>query len=71
MDKLLRCPELCRREKGIICEQCWIVKRKNQDAADKSPTITAPHIMHNIANTPRPDKAEVITARQTSSFPPS
>ena len=25
MDKLLkRCPELCRREKGIICDQGWM-----------------------------------------------
>ena len=44
-----------------------IVKRKNQDAADRSATITAPHIPHNIVNTPRPDKAEVI-ARHTSRF---
>ena len=44
-----------------------IVKRKNQDAADRSATITAPHIPQNIANTPRPDKAEVI-ARHTSRF---
>ena len=47
-----------------------IVKRKNQGAADRSATITVPHIMHNIANTPRPDKAKV-TARHTSSFPAS
>ena len=44
-----------------------IVKRKNQEAADRSATITAPHIPHNIVNTPRPDKAEVI-ARHTSRF---
>ena len=43
------------------------VKRKNQDAADRSATIAAPHIPQNIANTPQPDKAEVI-ARHTSRF---
>ena len=44
-----------------------IVKRKNQDAADRSATITAPQIPQNIANTPRPDKAEVI-AKHTTRF---
>ena len=44
-----------------------IVKWKNQDAADRSAIIAAPHIPQNIANTPRPDKAEVI-ARHTPRF---
>ena len=44
-----------------------IVERKNQDAANRSATLTAPHILRNIASTPRPDKAEVI-ARHTSRF---
>ena len=44
-----------------------IVDRKNQDAANRSATLTAPHIPRNIASTPRPDKAEVI-ARHTSRF---
>ena len=44
-----------------------IVERKNQDAANRSVTLTAPHIPRNIASNPRPDKAEVI-ARHTSRF---
>lgn len=44
-----------------------IVKRKNQGAAERSATLTAPHIPRNIACTPRPDKANVI-ARHTSRF---
>ena len=44
-----------------------IIERKNQDPADRSTTVTAPHIPHNIASTPQPDKAEVI-ARYTSRF---
>ena len=44
-----------------------IVERKNQDASNRSATLTAPHIPRNIASTPRPDKAEVI-ARHTSRF---
>ena len=44
-----------------------IIERKNQDAADRSATVTAPHIPCYIASTPQPDKAEVI-ARHTSRF---
>lgn len=44
-----------------------IVERKNQDAAERSATITAPHIPHNIVNTSRPDKADII-AKHTSRF---
>jgi len=36
------------------CVQPWldaIVKRKNQDAAERSATLTAPHILRNIACT--------------------
>ena len=42
-------------------------KKKKKDAADRSAAVTAPPIPHNIACTPRPDKAEVI-ARHTSRF---
>ena len=44
-----------------------IVARKCQDAAERSATLTAPHIPRNIACTPRPDKAHVI-ARYTTRF---
>lgn len=44
-----------------------IVERKCQDVAERSATLTAPHIPRNIACTPRPDKANVI-ARHTSRF---
>ena len=42
-----------------------IIERKNQDPTDRSATVTAPHILRDIASTPQPDKAEVI-ARHTS-----
>ena len=44
-----------------------IVERKCQDVAERSATLTAPHIPRNIACTPRPDKANVI-ARHTYRF---
>ena len=44
-----------------------IVARKCQDAAERSATLTAPHIPRNIACTPRPDKAYVVE-RHTSRF---
>lgn len=44
-----------------------IVERKSRDAAERSATLTSPHIPPNIASTPRPDKAEVIS-RHTSRF---
>ena len=44
-----------------------IIETKNQDAADRSATVTTPHIPRNIASTPRLDKAEVI-GRHTSRF---
>ena len=44
-----------------------IIETKNRDAADRSATVTTPHIPRNIANTPRLDKAEVI-GRHTSRF---
>ena len=47
-----------------------IVARKLQDAADRSATLTAPHIPRNIATKPRPAKADVI-AKHTSRFPDS
>ena len=47
-----------------------IVARKLQDAADPSATLTAPHILRNIATKPRPAKADVI-AKHTSRFPDS
>ena len=37
-----------------------IVARKLQDAADRSATLTAPHVPCNIATKPRPAKADVI-----------
>ena len=37
-----------------------IVARKLQDAADPSATLTAPHILRNIATKPRPAKGDVI-----------
>ena len=44
-----------------------IVERKCQDTAERSATLTAPHIPRNFACTPRSDKANVI-ARHTSRF---
>ena len=43
------------------------VERKCQDAAERSATLTAPHIPRNIACTPQPDKAHII-AGHTSQF---
>ena len=47
-----------------------IVARKLQDAADRSATLTAPHIPRNIATKPWPAKADVM-AKHTSRFPDS
>ena len=47
-----------------------IVARKLKDAADRSATLTAPHIPCNIATKPRPAKADVI-AKHISRFPDS
>ena len=47
-----------------------IVARKLQDAADRSATLTTPHIPRNIATKPRPGQADVI-AKYTSRFPDS
>ena len=37
-----------------------IIQRKQQDPEERSATLKAPHILRNIAATPRPGKAEVI-----------
>ena len=44
-----------------------IVERKSQNPNDRSATIRAPHILRNIALTPRRDKADVIE-RHVSRF---
>ena len=42
-----------------------IVTRKCQDAAERSATLTAPHIPCKIACSPQPDKAHVIASYTT------
>ena len=62
-------PNVCKHTRDDGCHLMLdaIIERNNQDPADKSASVTAPHIPRNIASTPQPDKAEVI-ARHTSRF---